>query len=455
MNCPNCGYNFKIGNICPNCNMDTYLYKKTKNTSIKLYNKSLELVKISDLSGAEKLLEHSIAFDKYNIEARNLLGLVYFEKGKIGSALKQWIISSSIKKGDNPAIKYMDKVNKNARKMDKMNDAVHMYNQAILHIHQHNDDLAVIQLKKALGLSPKFIDAYNLLALCYINIKKYSLAKKCIDKALKIDKHNETSLRYMSEIEGFTRYSNKSKNKKNNEKRADNLTYEEHNKKFSVIGKGEIIAFLTGAICIGAVILILLLPSMVDTREKEIEQLKAQLNTNSQNQTQNKNDIEQLQIENESLKEQIAKYENQALYQENLLKLSEAQSLYDSKDYTNAALKLFEVKTDYFSEDEKNTYNEIKENVYSKAAESFYNDGKVKFINNNYTEAQSSLENCLKFASGENFVDDALYYLGKISENASDFEKAKTYYNKIISEFANSNQYKNAENSLKNISNSQ
>lgn len=455
MNCPNCGYSFTTGNICPSCNVDIYLYKKTKNTSIRLYNKGLELVKISDLSGAEKLLEHSIAFDKYNIEARNLLGLVYFERGRIGDALKQWVISSSLNKDDNPAIKYMEKVNKNPRKMDKMNDAVHMYNQAIFNIHQCNDDLAVIQLKKALDLSPKFIDAYNLLALCYINIKKYSLAKKCIDKALKTDKHNETSLRYMSQIEGFTRYSNKSKNKKNNEKRNDNLTYEEHNKKFSVIGKGEIIAFFTGAICIGAVILTLVLPSMVDTREKEIQDLKSQITTNSQNQTKTENDIETLQNENESLKNQIAQYENQALYQESLGKLSEAQNLYNNKDYTNAALKLFEIKTDYFSDEEKNTYNEIKENVYSKAAQSFYDDGKVKFINNNYTEAQSNLENCLKFANGENFVDDALYYLGKIAENASDFEKAKTYYNRIISEFSNSNQYKNAENSLKNINSTQ
>ena len=54
---------------------------------------------------------------------------------------------------------------KNAREMEKCNDAVRMYNQAITYLKQGSDDLAIIQLKKSIDNNPNFIDAYNLMTL--------------------------------------------------------------------------------------------------------------------------------------------------------------------------------------------------------------------------------------------------------------------------------------------------
>ena len=93
MKCPNCGFNFSEGCRCPDCGVDVYVFRKARNASIRLYNEALTLAGETDLSGAAANLEQSLLFDKNNIQARNLLGLIYCETGRIGDALRHWIIS--------------------------------------------------------------------------------------------------------------------------------------------------------------------------------------------------------------------------------------------------------------------------------------------------------------------------------------------------------------------------
>ena len=45
------------------------------------------------MSGAEEALKISLKYDKMNIDARNLLGLVYYETGEVVLALSHWVIS--------------------------------------------------------------------------------------------------------------------------------------------------------------------------------------------------------------------------------------------------------------------------------------------------------------------------------------------------------------------------
>ena len=53
-------------------------YKKIMKTSNALYNDGLAKAKVRDLSGAVSSLREALKFNKRNIQARNLLGLVYF-----------------------------------------------------------------------------------------------------------------------------------------------------------------------------------------------------------------------------------------------------------------------------------------------------------------------------------------------------------------------------------------
>ena len=66
-------------------------------TSNAYYNQALSRAGVRDLSGAVESLKKSLRFNKKNIQARNLLGLVYFEMGETVSALSEWVISKNFK----------------------------------------------------------------------------------------------------------------------------------------------------------------------------------------------------------------------------------------------------------------------------------------------------------------------------------------------------------------------
>ena len=71
------------------------------------YNQALEMAQVRDLSGAADKLGLSLQLWKNNTEARNLLGLVYYEIGESVAALREWVISQNLQASDNPALGYI------------------------------------------------------------------------------------------------------------------------------------------------------------------------------------------------------------------------------------------------------------------------------------------------------------------------------------------------------------
>lgn len=164
------------------------------------YNIGLEKAKVRDLSGAILVLKKSLNFNKHNTEARNLLGLVYNEMGETIAALSEWVLSDYLQPKDNRAKYYIDVVQKNQSTLQTVNQTIKKYNSALKEAKNDNEDLAIIQLKKAVSLNPKFVRAYQLLALLYMKRKDYVKAAKVLKRARKIDFNNTTTLRYMQEI---------------------------------------------------------------------------------------------------------------------------------------------------------------------------------------------------------------------------------------------------------------
>ena len=64
--------------------------RKTRVIANSYYNMGLERARLRDLSGAAECLKKSLHFNKYQTDARNLLGLIYYEVGEVGDALVQW-----------------------------------------------------------------------------------------------------------------------------------------------------------------------------------------------------------------------------------------------------------------------------------------------------------------------------------------------------------------------------
>ena len=195
MNCYQCGALLTKNDFCTNCGADVSRYKKIISVSNYYYNDGLDKARVRDLSGAVVSLKECLKLNKMNIEARNLLGLVYFEMGETVDALSEWVLSKNLKPEKNIADDYIGAVQNSPTQLENLNQAIKKYNQALAYCRQESLDLAVIQLKKVLSINPRFLRAHLLLALLYINAEEWEKAKRELVKCCRIDVRNTMALR--------------------------------------------------------------------------------------------------------------------------------------------------------------------------------------------------------------------------------------------------------------------
>ena len=462
MKCPNCGFEFFEGCNCPDCGVDVYVFRKTRSASIRLYNEALKHAEERDLSGAAENLEQSLLFDKNNIPARNLLGLIYCEMGRIGDALKHWIISTSLQPDGNVAAGYIDYLQKNAREMEKYNDAIRMYNQAIHYLKQGSDDLAVIQLKKSIDNNPDFLDAYNLMTLCCIEDKNAKRAQHFNEIVLKRDIRNPLALHY-AKLLGNTPTSPSHLKKAEKSKTPTTVSvkktdsnppiprYKRKEKTNSVLEKRDFLAFFAG-ICVAViVILVLIVPALNESKNNKIKELETAVENYAGETDMTPEEVLAMRTELTKLQEENKLLRSEENKQANLELLATAVAQMTDGDFEACVTTLDTIDTVSFSEEDMAKYTSVKTTAYPKAADSYYTKGKSQFLSNNFTEAKTYLETALNYTSTENFIDDTLYYLAKIAEEDGDAVKAKEYYNRIVKEYPDSNQITNVKNALQQL----
>ncbi len=206
MYCYKCGCELNRTDHCPNCGADVATYKKIIYTSNYLYNDGLQKAQVRDLTGAILALKNSLWFNKDNLDARNLLGLVYYEIGETVAALSEWVISKNINderlhRKNNLGADYLSQVQASKQAMENLDASIERYNHALECCYSGNLDVAVLQLKKVLTINPRYLRARQLLTLLYIESKQYKRAAREVQKCLLIDLNNTTSLRYQQEVE--------------------------------------------------------------------------------------------------------------------------------------------------------------------------------------------------------------------------------------------------------------
>ena len=454
MKCPVCGYIFKSGNVCKDCGTDIVLYNKTRVISDRLYNVGLKCANERDLTGAVDNLKKSIMVNKFNTKARNLLGLVYFEKGLVTDALKEWVMSSNLNKQDKTASDYMERLRKNARELEKMNDALRLYNLAIQYMAQHSEDLALIQLKKAISYNPKFVDAYNLAALCNMVSGNNSAAEPFIKRVLYLDKKNPTALRYLQEITPGSKVLTvadvsdaRVTEDSASSRRKRRLSYKESSK--GIFGKQELMFFVGGVLCAAAVLFALVFPSMLEGRSKTINDLKTTLERyESYNGGDGSASYDDVLKENATLKEELDKYKQAVTVQTKIGSINKAYALLVNDEYKEAALLVKDIDISDLSDEDIKIYDKVRAQTFSRAASDLFSEGKMYYLSGKYDDAQTTLSNCLDLITDESYAGEVLYYLGKTAEGKGEKATAISYYQKVVNDYPNSSQAVNAQNSL-------
>ena len=79
MNCLKCNMPLENQYKCPHCGYVDQVAKKIIYSSNWHYNQGLAKARVRDLSGAVGSLSQALKYNKRNTDARNLLGLIYYQ----------------------------------------------------------------------------------------------------------------------------------------------------------------------------------------------------------------------------------------------------------------------------------------------------------------------------------------------------------------------------------------
>ncbi len=468
MRCYNCGNRLSEHDFCTGCGADVSLYKRIIMTSNRFYNDGLAKANVRDLTGAITSLRQSLKFNKNNIEARNLLGLVYFEMGEVVAALSEWVISKNLRPNKNIADSYIDMVQSNATRLESINQTIKKYNQALAYCHQDSLDLAVIQLKKVLSLNPKFVRAHQLLALLYINGEEWEKAKRELDKCLQIDIGNTQTLGYRKEVENVlmpdenTKGSFRKKTEEAFRYQSDNeIIIQPMNVKEPKTNLGGATVF---NILIGIAVGVLATFFLIRPAIMQSEQSKAQednriysekLDAKTAEIVELQQEITNLTEENESLHGQLDSYvgSDGTLQTFNSLLDAARDYIENPADIDKVAATLESIadgtNIEETSEAFGNLYQALVDAVGPEISSKYYDTGYQAYSNGDYAAAITDLTKAFFY---DKTNGDALYTLGNAYRKSEDNENAARIYNQVIELFPGTERARRSQGYLDDMS---
>ncbi|MBR2189660.1 MAG: tetratricopeptide repeat protein [Eubacterium sp.] len=403
--------------------------------SNRFYNRGLDKAQIRDLSGAVEMLRQSLQFNKKNIMARNLLGLVYFEMGEAVAALSEWVISKNLQPQDNIASQYIDRLQSNQAKLSIINQTIKSYNIALENCRQGDEDIAAISLKKVIAQNSHFIKAYHLLALIYIKMERYTRARKLLRKAVKIDATNATTLRFLKEIDEQTgiaarQESRRERGTKPAEEGDAVQTAVPFRERRPILG---LVNILLG-IAIGVLaVWFIAVPSIRQAASREAnEQMVEYNNTVASKEDQ----ITQLQGEvdesNDSAVSARKEVDDAKKTAEAAEKLLTAYVAYQEGRYTDAADAIAGIDASLLSRESRNLYDTVYNETKEIAVERYKTDGMNAFDYEQWGEAIENLEKALAL-DDENYT--VLDYLALSYRANGDTQKAIETFQRIVDLF--------------------
>ncbi len=425
------------------------------------YNDGLKKANICDMSGAIVSLKRSLQFNRGNIAARNLLGLVYYGIGEVGEALVQWIISNNMKSHGNIARYYIKKLQEDANELESINLAIAKYNQALAYCEQGGEDLAVIQLKKVVNAHPTFLKAYQLLALLYIRTEQYANARHVLRKAHKLDKTNQITLTYMNEV--ATAHSQRGYSVDADGK--DAVSYKLGNETIiqpvsSTLKDNAamltILNIVIGIVLGAATIWFLVVPGVKRRQaletNKEIVQYSDQIASKDGEIALLEEELEAYQAVEAETEEEKAKAKNTRSNYEKLIK---AVGHYYDDTYSMDTLEeeLLAVDYDSLGKEAKARYETVTEAVFPGQCEKLYESARARYEVANFEWAAEELLRVVtmdeKYEEGK-----ALLLLADAYKANGNNKKAQERYQRVIELFKDSEVAQQAQKALKQLTDS-
>lgn len=422
------------------------------------YNDGLKKAGIRDMSGAAASLRRSLQYNRANVAAMNLLGLVYYGRGDVIEALVEWIISKNVKPHDNIANYFISKVQETPGELEQINQAVKKYNQSLQYAAQGGEDLAILQLKKAVAAHPSYVKAYQLLSLLYLRTEQYANARQMLRIAYRLDTTDERTLKYMHELNQIRR-ENHVPVKKPGKKEQQTVTYNLGNETIiqpvstafkENTGLHTVVNIGLGVLVGVLVMRFLIMPAVDSTKQKRIN--KQTVAFSDQIETQ-KSQINALKTELEGYRSTSEETENAqataASTQESYEILMEVSDHYNAADMSNAAMveELLRINPDSLGIGGRQTYDEIKDDLFPSMCGELYGLSQQNYEVANYDSAVTNLEMVMRMDEG--YEDGAaMLLLAQTYEKQGEQDKANLRYQKIVESYPGTEAAETAKEAL-------
>lgn len=408
------------------------------------YNDGLKKANIRDLSGAIASLRRSLQYNRANIAARNLLGLVYYGRGDVVEALVEWILSKNFQSHDNIANYYIGKIQEVPGELEAVNESVKKFNQSLEFAKKGGEDLAIIQLKKVTASHPAYVKAHQLLALLYIQTEQYSLARKELRSAHKLDTTDEITLRYMHEITQIRKERpTKARMRGGKEKEQETVTYNIGNETIiqplstnykENAGLHTIINIAIGVLVGVAVMWFLIMPAVSSSRQKKLNEQTVSFSDKIATQESQigalKTELEQYRAQDEDDKNSKVTAESTKESYEAVMSVSKHFQAEDMSD-KGMLEEMLKIERDSLGETGKEMYDEVADTLYPRMCERLYDTAKEEYDSESYDDAIESLEQIV--AMDSTYEDGSAWLmLAESYEKKGDKDKAKAQYEKIV-----------------------
>ncbi|MCI9594122.1 MAG: tetratricopeptide repeat protein [Lachnospiraceae bacterium] len=424
--------------------------KRNRQVANGFYNLGLEKAKRRDLTGAVEYLKKSLRFDKYQMDARNLLGLVFYELGETADALMQWVISMNLHPEDNPADSFLEKIQRKPGQLEKENQTLQAYNQALAYIKSKNEDLAVLQLNRAVEANPHFVKAQMLLALICMSQGDYVKAGKSLLQVLQIDKSNAAAQQYMTIVKQNTGREEAEQKKQKNayshrQMEEDDIIIPPAYKESS--GWSSILNIIAGLVIGMAAMFFLVMPAITKSlnasHNQELISYSQKINELNQELDVVKGDYTSLETEAGQMKEQLAtiEEENQARLNQYQILIGILQAYRNDDLMTTAQLFSMLDASLITDEDVLAIVNAIAEDMTTNGYQTLQNMGTAAWNTGRLDDAIQYYEKSIQVKPDNT---SAMFLLGRLYQDQENTEKANFWFGKILDEFPESSQAERA-----------
>lgn len=424
------------------------------------YNDGLKKANIRDMTGAIKSLRRSLQYNRANVAARNLLGLVYYGRGDIVEALVEWILSKNFQSHDNIANYYIGKIQEVPGELENINQAVKLFNQSLEFAGQNGEDLAIIQLKKAISIHPNYVKAHQLLALLYIQTEQYSVARQELRTAHKLDTTDEITLRYMHEINQVRKLRpGRARDRGQGEKQEQTVTYNIGNETIiqpasSVFKENSaihtIVNIAIGVLVGVAVMWFLIMPAVTSQRQKKLNEevvaFSDRIATQEAQISALKTELEEYRANSEESENAKATAASTQESYEIVLNISKHFAAEDMSD-KGMLEQMLKVSPDSLGTIGKDRYKEVADTLYPRMCEKLYRTAESSFESGDYGSAVTDLEQIVQMDSG--YEDGkAMLLLAQAYEKNGEKDKAVAQYQTIVEQFKDKKVAKTAQKAL-------